>query len=331
MAQDPVKRAPLKVLLAGLLAAACLVIFSSAVTAQTGGTTDDDEPLLHGYVDRLEVSLVLLQATVVDRKGAVVNGLTPADFKLYEEDEPQKISVFGTSMDQPLQVAFLLDVSGSMGLRGKFKMARESITRFVAHLRVDDQLALLTFADGSVVVKKGFTEDRNLFFKALNSMAPWGRTALRDALAHAPGILMGAAPGRKALVLVTDGVDNASEMTVLEAIQTARAVPVPIFTIALSDLPAGMHEEIRPDSGGRSFFEVLQAFGHETGGTLMPVFSPADMNAAISLIDSRLRGQYIIGYRPTDSAEPGSFRRVTLETTDKHLRVITRTGYYASR
>jgi VWFA-related protein len=296
--------------------------------AKMGGTPSPLREKGSAYVETLEVRLVLLQATVLDRRGEIISGLGPGEFRLNEDGVPQKISVFGTSQDQPLQVAFLLDVSGSMALREKLERAKTAIRRFVEGLQPADQVALLIFADGDVVVKKGFTPDRGRFFQALDPLEAYGKTALRDALAYAPSILAGAAPGRKALVLVTDGVDNASVMSVFEAIQMARKVPVPIYAIGMSDLPVRMRREIRPEEGGRSFFEVLMEFGSQTGGGLIPVFSEEEMDDAVSLVAERLRGQYLIGYRPvSDTAKPG-FRRIRLVTTDDRHRVITREGYY---
>jgi VWFA-related protein len=288
-----------------------------------------EEELLKGrYVERVEVSMVLLQATVLDRRGEIVVGLEPGDFKLLEDGVPQKISAFGTSDDQPLKVAFLLDVSGSMALRGKLDRARSAIHRFVDGLTSYDELALLIFADGEVVVKKGFSRNRWDFFRGLDPLEAYGRTALRDALAAAPEIIDGASPGRKALILITDGVDNASEMTVVEAIQAARRVPVPIFSIGLTDLPGEMREERRPDSAGRSFLEVLAAFGEETGGALTPVFTEDEMQDAVSLVERRMRGQYLIGYSSLSGRSSGEFRRISLTTRKRGRQVITREGYY---
>lgn len=310
------------------LAALTLVLAAWAAPAAAG--TPDEEEILRGrYVETLEVSMVLLQATVLDKHGEIVRGLGPADFKLSVEGAPRSITAFGTSENQPLQLAFLLDVSGSMGPRDKLERSKEAIRRFVAGLHVRDQIALMIFADGKVVVKKGLTRDRWEFFRALDPLEAYGQTALRDALASAPAILDGAGPGRKALILITDGVDNASRMTVMEAIQTARQVPVPIYAIAMSDLPGKMRSEIRPPGGGRSIFEILAEFGRGTGGTVMPVFSEDEMDQAVALVERRLRGQYLIGFNPAGEGGEG-FRRIQLTTKNRAHQVVTREGYYTT-
>ncbi len=333
MAQDAVTARGARRLLVALAAASFLGLAGRAEAAVPGEppVPSSQEPEISGYVETLEVRLVLLQATVLDRRGEVVTGLTPSSFQLAEDGVPQKITAFGTSEDQPLQVAFLLDVSGSMVLGGKLERAKAAIHRFARRLQPGDKLALLIFADGGVVVKKGLTADRAAFFTVLRGLTAWGQTALRDALADAPSIMEGAGPGRKAIVLLTDGVDNASEMTVFDAIRAAREVPVPIYTLGLTDLTDEAREERQDDREGRSFFEVLAEFGKETGGEILPVFNEEDLEEAVTLVEHRLRAQYIIGYRPSSNPDAPGFRKIDLKSADPKHRVITRTGYYGRR
>jgi Ca-activated chloride channel family protein len=292
-----------------------------------GGET---APRRSTFTDRVEVSLVLLHASVLNKRGESILGLTTADFLLREDGVEQEISVFGNAMDQPIKVAFLLDVSGSMAVRGKFEEAKNAIRLFVEELQPWDQVALMIFADGSVAVERGFSTHREDFFRALEGLEAFGQTALRDALAYASTLMAGAVKGRAALVMVTDGVDNASSMSNFEAIQEARRVLVPIYAIGISDLPERMRVEQRPAAGGRSFFEVMGDFTRETGGALFPVFSPEEIDRAVGTVQERLRSQYLIGYRPEESGEERGFRRIDLATTKRKLRVITRRGYYVS-
>lgn len=326
MAQDP-----LRFLLRAGLAAALALIAGGGPARGGPPAARGAEPELTGYVETLEVRLVLLQATVLNRRGEVVRDLKPSDFRLEENGVAQTITAFGTSEDQPLQVAFLLDVSGSMGVRDKLDRARLAIHRFVSRLHPDDHVALLIFADGDVVVKKGLTRDRAEFFEVLRSLDAWGQTALRDALAAAPSILAGAGPGRQAIVMLTDGVDNASTMTVFEAIRTARETPVPVYVLALSDVSAERRKVKRDKEAGRTFFEVLSEFGEETGGDMIPVFQDGELDDAVAFVEERLRAQYIIGYRPTSDPTTPGFREIKLATRDERLNVLTRTGYYAAR
>ncbi|HZE88484.1 MAG TPA: VWA domain-containing protein, partial [Verrucomicrobiae bacterium] len=238
-----------------------------------------------------------------------------------------KISVFGSSADQPVRVAFLLDVSGSMEILGKLARAKEAIRRFAASLLPHDEIALLIFADGQVVVKLGFNSDREALARTLDGIDAYGRTALHDALAEAPFLLSATEAGRKALVILTDGVDNASTISNTEAIEMARRAPVPIFAIGLADQPLDLRPEPRRDGRDRPLFETLTEFTAGTGGELMTVFSPAEIQEAVERLDRRLRGQYIVGYAPGPSGDLAGFHRIEVTTRDKRHRVMTRKGY----
>jgi len=301
--------------------AAVLTLFLVAFPARA------EEPTPSGYVENVEVSLVVLHVTVLDRRGEPVSGLAPRDFLIREDGVPRKVSVFGFSADQPVRVAFLLDVSGSMELLGKIDRAKEAIRLFAGSLLPGDEVALLIFADGQVVVKLGFTSDREALRMALSGIEAYGRTALRDALAEAPFLLSATEPGRKALVIVTDGVDNASTITNAEAIEMARRAPVPIFAIGLSDQPLELRPDPPPTGGARSLFETLTEFTDGTGGEMMIAFGPKEIQAAVDRLDQRLRGQYILGYAPGPSGDLPGFHRIDVTTRDKHHRTLTRKGY----
>jgi VWFA-related protein len=282
------------------------------------------------HFEQVRVRFVLLHATVVDPRGEMVRGLGPGDFEVRENGVMQAISVFGTADDQPLKIAFLLDISGSMSLGGRLGMAQEAIRRFADALRPEDQVALLVFADGDVVVRLGFTTDRLHFYEVLDQQVAFGRTALRDALAYAPQLLAEARPGRKALVLVTDGVDNASQMSAWRAIRLARQVQVPIYAIGMTGLPEDHRVRVRPPHGGRTFLEVMQEFSRETGGQLFPVFDADDIEAAVEQVQWNLRGQYVIGYNAEGTGDEPGFREVEVMTTEPRYRVQTRRGYFVN-
>jgi len=286
------------------------------------------------FKDEIEVRLVLLHATVLNKRGETVRGLAAEDFLVTEDGVPQTISVFGHEENQPLKVAFLLDVSGSMALGGKLEAARQAIHRFVDALRPDDQVALLIFADAAVVVKKGFTTDRALFFDRLDGVEAFGKTALHDALAATPSLLSEAAPGRKAVILLTDGVDNASAITATEALETARKVSVPVYVIGIADRPLGKEGTpptgpVDPDGGGaegQTLFDTLSEVADGTGGEMVPAYGPEQILEAARTVEERLRSQYVLGYRPSGRALPG-FRAVQVATTSKRYEVQTRKGY----
>jgi len=277
--------------------------------------------------DEVAVRLVLLPASVEDRRGRIVTGLKAADFKLTDERVPQQIKYFSVENDEPVAIAFVLDVSGSMRLSGKLESAKEAIRFFVDQLRPQDRFALICFADEQVSWVTPFTSDRTRFLERLLVQEAYGQTALNDAVAATPQLVDENATGRKAIILITDGVDNASRLSVHEAITTARRVEVPIFTVGFSTLP-WEDKKGRRDLGTN--MAVLQLFAEQTGGDTFVVQDPDELKEAVDRISTSLRHQYLIGYSPGPQTWDGRFRSIQLQAGNGRYLVRTRKGYYAN-
>ena len=291
-----------------------------------------DEAAVNGilrlpHVETENVRLVLLPANVQDRRGRPVMGLTREDFQLFEDRVPQEIRYFSIEEQQPIEIAFLLDISGSMRHTGKLDEAKEAIRCFVDSLRPKDRFALIGFADDQVSWITEFTADRKRFLQRLYVQEGYGQTALNDAVAAAPSLVQDAATGKKAIVLITDGVDNASRLTNREALRLARQASVPIYAVGFSSIP----EELRrKDDETETNLKVLEVLTAETGGLLLPVHDPDDLKEAVARIDGELRYQYVIGYHPKRQTWDGSYHRVHLVATKRGVEVRTRKGYYAN-
>jgi len=301
-----------------------LVLFAWPAAAQT---PDLDQPVpAPPQVSEVErVRLVLLPTTVTTRRGKPVRGLQPEDFRLYEDGAEQRIDLFATEENSPIALAFLLDVSGSMGLRGRLDQAKDAIRHFVEALDGEDRVGLIRFADARVEWVAGFDDDRKTFLERLDVQRPLGRTALYDALAASPRLVDEETLGRKAIVLITDGVDNASEIPRLRATWMARRVAVPIYTLGF--IP--MREKLLA-SRAREALRVVERFSVETGGALFTIHQPTDLDRAEQRIQGELRFQYVIGFYRADGPRDGLFRRLRLTTGRDRLRVRTRSGYYAN-
>ena len=273
------------------------------------------------------VRLVLLPASVEDKRGRIVTGLKAGDFKLTDERVPQQIKYFSVENDEPVSIAFVLDVSGSMRQSGKMEAAKEAVRFFVDQLRPQDRFALICFADEQVSWVTEFTSDRRRFIERLMVQEGYGQTALNDAVAAIPKLVDESTKGRKAIVLITDGVDNASKLTTQQSVATARKVEVPIFTVGFSTLPWEDRKKAK-DLGFN--MAVLQLFADETGGALFVVQDPDEMKEAVSRISTELRHQYLIGYSPGIARWDGRFRSVQLLARNGRYVVRTRKGYYAN-
>jgi Ca-activated chloride channel family protein len=311
------------------LVAAVLLPGAAAAPPPPAAREVDDERLsrllaLH-HTEQEQVRLVLLPATVLGGKGRPIRDLEAAEFRLFEDHVPQEIRVFNAAEREPVSIAFLLDLSGSMRQPGRLDEAKAAIRFFAASVTAEDRLALIGFADRQVDWITDFTADRERFLARLDVQEGFGQTALYDAVAAAPRLVDDRTRGRKAIVLITDGVDNASHMDTFRALRLAREVSVPIYAIGFTSRPS----ELRAKGSMQTVLRVLELFSAETGGAMFAVHEPAELALAVRRIAEELRYQYLIGYYPSRRLWDGTYREVRLETTRRGLDVRTRRGYYA--
>jgi len=282
-----------------------------------------DKLLKSGFATKVRVDRVIVPAIVTDKKGRPIQGLKVQDFKLLEDKVPQKIDYFQVDQGDNVSIAFLLDVSGSMRLLDKIGEAREAIRFFLDGLKDGDSAALLIFADGEVQTIAPFGTPPAGILARLEAVKAYGQTALHDAIALAPGLVGADRRGRKAIVLITDGVDNASKVSLFEAMSAARRVDVPIYSIGFS----GSVQSLRDGQDEGSNAEVLKLISTETGGNFFWIDDPDDLKEAIHTVEEDLRSQYVLGYTPPHVKCDGSFRRIDLTVRRDRYRVRTRKGY----
>jgi len=272
-----------------------------------------------------EVRMILLPAAVTNRKGRAVLGLTKKDFTVKEDTIPQTIKYFTSETSEPIHIAFLLDVSGSMRQVGKLEAAKQAIRYFVESLRPTDRFALICFADEQVAWITDFTSDRKRFLARLDVQRGFGKSAIFDAVAAAPKLVDEKIKGKKAIVMITDGVDNASRLSNWRATKLARQVNVPIYALGFTAL----RKSLRLPGSTAVNLRVVATLARETGGVMYSVHDPDELKEAAAEIEGELRHQYLIGYYPNRRNWDGNFRRITLETNRSRLVVRTRKGYYA--
>ena len=299
---------------------------SSSAAAKANEEKELAKYLGPGYVERSSVDLVMVPAVVEDRKGRPVLDLGPENFILMEEGSPQRIEYFARDLSQPVSIAFVLDVSGSMRMSGNDDAAKRAVRKFLASLRPHDEVSLIAFADRQVATLTEFSRDRSPFLKYLNAVKSYGQTALRDAVAATPEMVDRSHRGRKAIVLLTDGVDNYSTLSLENALKAAREVDVPIYCLGLADpVPEEPDIEVEAPAQAES---VLRQVAEETGGIFSLIRTPEDLQEAVSRIQEDLRSQYVLGYTPKTSARDGRFRRISLMVADRSRLVVrARKGY----
>jgi VWFA-related protein len=196
---------------------------------------------------RVDVRLVNVVATVTDDNGRYVEGLKAADFKLEEDGAAQQISHFSASTDQPVSVGILLDTSNSM--ERKISTATRAVDRFLRDIHVDDDIFLLTF-DGSAKVRQDFTSDREKLWGALQKIKLGGGTALYDAVIQGTDKLRKGKYPKKAVLLISDGLDTSSEHDFEVARLAVRESELLVYALGIA--PDGSRAPLteRPFPGG---------------------------------------------------------------------------------
>lgn len=268
--------------------------------------------------EEVSVSVVNLYASVRDEKGRPVYGLKQEDFTLSVNGKRQQISNFSADITEPLNIVFLLDVSGSMRLMDKFDAAKDIIRSVISKLDTDDEVALMIFADGQVQMLVEFTKDKKALIDRMEKLKPYGGTALRDAIAYCHRLLIDNV-GKKGVLLLSDGLDNRSDLSLDQAVRIAGSVEVPIYTFEL--IRSKWLEAAQKDQD----IDVLplNVFAGATGGLYFSLdeASAKDIDKACAKIFEDLKYQYYIGYMSSGSP---SYGKVQLKTKDSKHKVRVR-------
>ncbi len=280
----------------------------------------------------IAVSAISIAVTVQDKKGRLINDLREEDFRVYENNQRRDITYFSHDFDAPISLTVLLDVSGSMALQDRLKESKEALEYLIKHLLDDqDEISLLIFADGEVEVALNFSKDKNGFLSILERTDAYGQTALNDAVAVSPDFANRGEYEKRALLLITDGIENDSEYSPDQAIEVARRVDIPIYTIGykipLSEQYLKKYKR-SPTTTAANIVESLEKFSRATGGKAFFLDYSVAFIMALREIVAELSHQYIIGY--TSYTDPKSdYRKIRVVTSDKKHRVRTREGYYS--
>jgi VWFA-related protein len=278
----------------------------------------------------ISVSAISISVTVQDKNGRYINDLMQEDFTVYENDVKQTVTYFKHDFEAPLSLSVLLDVSGSMGIQDKLKEAKDALRYLVTELlRPQDEVALLIFADGQVEVAAGISNDKSVFLAELDKLEAFGQTALNDAVAVSPEYANRAKDEKRALLLITDGIENDSQATVDQAVEVARRVDVPIYAVGYK-LPLS-EEFLRKYKKTASLTTAgivssLEKFSQATGGKMFVGRQPEELRAAFREVRRELGHQYIIGYT-SYRTEKDEYRKIRVLSSNKKHRVRTRQGY----
>jgi Ca-activated chloride channel family protein len=257
------------------------------------------------------VDLVEVYATVTDREGRPVGGLTAADFEVYEDGERQRIAVF-TEGELPLAIAIAIDRSWSM--KDRLGEARAAAARLLAELRPGDR-AMVVAVGSEIEIRAPLSTDRAAQRRAIDGIDRWGTTPLHDAIVAAIDAVDDA-PGRRALLLLSDGEERFSRVTAAEALARARAGGTLVYPIALGPRRPPLFAELAAATGGRSFL----------------VRDRRALDEAVVSIAAELRRQYLLGYAPSRPwTRRGEWRTIAVRVARPGVQVRARDGYLVPR
>jgi Ca-activated chloride channel homolog len=266
--------------------------------------------------------LVVLDVAVTDRRGGFVGGLSQDAFRLFEEGRPQEV-IFFAAQDAPATIGLLIDSSGSMA-ENKARVVT-AISTFALASHPEDEFLPIVFNEHVKAVlppDRPFTSDATHLRNALTTgLSAYGRTAFHDALSHALERLGGGRHERRALIVLSDGGDNASRLKFEDVLQQVQASNVVVYGVALLD-PVSRDQNPK----------ALRRLADATGGLAFEPSRISAVSAALGTIAADIRSRYTLAYAPPVASADGRLKHVTVvaQAPDRSkLKVRTRTGYIA--
>lgn len=279
------------------------------------------------FSEQVSVRYVMVPFSVLGSKGVPITDLAAKEVSLLVDGRKVATDLFERSMNAPVSWTILLDGSGSMGLAGKMEAAKAAINALTARRREGDDFALYSFdSNGHVSELVPFTENPAAITRAVDVVKPWGKTAFFDALAQMPERSeLGRNPSR-AIILLSDGIDNASKLTRADVEKTMEGVSIPVYAFGLREPAEQDTKKVIPISEEMSNIDLLEELASASGGRLFVGNRPEILASAMDGIEKVLRAQYLIGFPPTGKGAI-KYRRISLELAGRVRSVRVRAGY----
>ena len=310
----------LRALLYGLaLAALTASVLPPVAGAQKKAAGQDDTVKLHS-------DLIVLTVTVTDAAGQYAHGLTEKDFAILEEGAKQEISIL-LAEESPFAAAILMDMSGSM--EGKFGLVRAAAASFIDQIRADDQVAVYGF-NNKVRLYQEFTNIRDISEYVWEAEAE-GLTRLYDCMSDAIDALVKREEKRRAILLISDGWDSASQKASLDSVmKKALGGGVVVYALDLTDkdIMKGTTQDALLLRRGR---KEMQELASQTGGRYLHSPQGDKLEEGFVQIVDELRNQYTLAYYPANQKRDGRWRKLSVAVARQGLSTRSRRGYYAPK
>jgi len=301
-------------------AAAAVALLSLSLGPRFAKRADAQPP----QVFRASADVVTIQASVRDRRGRVLSGLTPADFEIRDNGELRQVLSLRSDRQSPLSLALLVDMSGSMRMEAKIAMARQAYDSLIAQLRQgQDETAVFTF-DSALHERQPFTTDLSKLKDTLTEFEPFGTTSLYDATAAAARRLAQRTGTHKAIVVLTDGLDTSSVLSAAEVSGLASSIDVPVFVVAT--VPS-VDERFMMEMSDRPRADVadLRDLSEWTGGTFVFASTMVETIVTASKLVDELHQQYVLAI---EAASANEWRRLDVRVKRPSAKVKARSGYF---
>ena len=302
-----------------LLAAAVLLALAAAVPVRIAA----QEPDPPSYSESAGAEYVMLPVLVTDKDGKYVEGLTKDDFVIRVGDSRVDFDTFERDEGAAVSFAFLVDTSGSMGVGSKLENAKNAIRSILRNRVPGDDFALFTFSEGKVRLVSDSSPDPAGLVKELWDLEASGQTALFDAVAMTPELMKGR-NNKRAILLFTDGVDNASELSAAKMAEILQRVSVPVYAIGMKN---ASFDVVKEQERREMSIENLELLAGSSGGKMHLVGRDDDLRPLAARISSEVRQQYLLGFAPSGKGDV-KYRIVFVSVAKPGSWVVrTRRGY----
>jgi VWFA-related protein len=276
---------------------------------------------------KVDVRVVNVLCAVYDGRGALVTNLTKDDFEVRENGKPRTIRYFARETDLPLTIAMLVDVSGSV--RNFLRAEKDTAVEFFRKVLREKDQAMLTGFSSTVALWRDFTPSVSLLRDALEGMhavpfkglpkdgGPMPTTLLYDAVTSTAMNKLKDLSGRKAMVIISDGIDIGSRASLEVAVRQAQTANAIVYSVCYPN----------PHESGCGY---LKSLSDPTGGRMFDLGGKTPLAEIFRTIEDELRSQYSLAFVPDGTARPGVFQKLQVRVEGRGMRVLARKGYYAT-
>jgi VWFA-related protein len=282
---------------------------------------------LPAFTESVGSEYVLVPVVVLDKKGRFVEGLEKKNFQLRVQGVLVQLDTFENDDSAPVSFAFLIDTSGSMKLASKLEYAKAAVRRIIAQRRAGDDFALFAFAEDEVRLVADFSRDPARLLASLGELEAGGKTALFDAVAATPSKMLAGKNGKRAIILFTDGVDNASRLKADEMAEILQQVSIPVYAVGMKN---ASFDRLTDEERNQLSVDNLRMLAASSGGKMFLPAGDEDLGPTVEKIGAEVRKQYLLGFTPSGQGELKYRILVVSVLKPGTWEVRTRRGYRGS-